>query len=197
MNLAWRRIAPPEFKLLHTRGLAAAIVWTSAIAALGLTAYWTGKLVSPAPIAALPSQIEAPRSATAEQDMVRLFGVQAGGVETHLDGITLTGVFAPHGGSGGWATFRTTKGNVGVTVGREIAPGLRLERVEPTQVVIFSGGGERILELPKPKFDQLGGDLPAAAKPTLAPGPDPARPPATVQAPPPTRAQVRSSVEED
>lgn len=193
MNLAWRRIAPPEFKLFHTRGLAAAIAWSTGIAALGLTAYWTGELVSPAAIAALPSQTEAPRSATAEQDMVRLFGIQSGAVETHLDGITLTGVFAPRSGSGGFATFRTTKGNVGVTIGQEIAPGLRLERVEPMQVVVSSGGGERILELPKPTFDKLGGDVPAATKPTLAPAsvPTTMQPPARAQ----TRAQVRVSAE--
>lgn len=151
MSLARTRIALPPFNLFHTRGLTALLAWTLAACALGLTAYWVNRLVSPRPVAALPVTAQAPRSANAEQDMARVFGVQTGSVEASLDGVALTGVFAPQGGAGGFATFRTAKGGAGVTVGQEIIPGLRLERVEANRVVVSSSGGERVLELPQPK----------------------------------------------
>ena len=151
MSLARTRIALPPFNLFHTRGLTTLLAWTLAVCALGLTAYWTNRLVSPSPVAALPVTVQAPRSATAEQDMARVFGVRTGTVEASLDGVALTGVFAPQGGKGGFATFRTAKGGAGVTVGQDIVPGLRLERVEATRVVVSSGSGERILELPRTK----------------------------------------------
>lgn len=155
MNLARPLAGLPDFKLFHTRGLAALVTWIAGLIALAMVAYWISRLVSPRPVAMLPVKHEAPRSGTAEQDMARLFGIQPGGVDASLDGIALTGVFANQEG-GGFATFRATKGSVGVTVGQEIVPGLRLDRVESGRVMITSGGKQRMLELPKPKPDQLG-----------------------------------------
>jgi hypothetical protein len=171
MNPARLLIGIPELKLFHTSGLAALITWFTAAAALGLLAYWSSILLSPRPVAALHASIEAPRSATAEQDMARIFGVQPGGVTANVDGLVLTGVFAPQGGNGGFATFRTAKGGAGVVVGQEIIPGLRLERVEPMRVVVSSSGQERILDLPKPSLDVLGGGN--TVKPKQQPEPEP------------------------
>jgi len=156
VNPARGLVGLPQFKLLHTRALATLITWAVAVAAIGLAAYWLTRLVSPRPVAALAASVVAPRGSGAEQDMARVLGVQAGGVESNLDGIILTGVFAPHGGNGGFATFRTGKGGAGATVGQEIVPGLRLERIEPGRVIVATGRGERVLELPKPKLEALG-----------------------------------------
>ena len=171
MNLVRPHLALPELKLFRTRGLATLLTGFTAIAALVLLAYWTSRLISPRPVAALPASTEAPRSAGSEQDMVRLFGVQAGGLESNVDGLALTGVFAPHDGRGGFATFRTAKGGAGVTIGQEITPGVRLERVEAARVVVSSGGRERILELPAAKIGGSGvantPKVEAKAKPKL------------------------------
>ncbi|MFA5081804.1 MAG: hypothetical protein WC474_04560 [Hydrogenophilaceae bacterium] len=150
MNAALRRLDLSGYSLFHTRGLITLINWSIALAALLLAGFWIGRLVSPGPVAALPTMTEAPRGASSEQDVARVFGIQAAGVDANLDGIVLTGVFAPHDGTGGFATFRTAKGGAGVTIGQEIIPGLRLERVAARQAVVSSGGRERILELPKP-----------------------------------------------
>lgn len=148
----------PALPLFHTRGLTTLLVWTLAACALGLAAYWIDRLVSPRPVAVLPVSLQAPRSATAEQDMARVFGVQGGAVEASLDGVALTGVFAPQYGNGGFATFRTAKGGAGVTVGQEIIPGLRLTRVEAGRVTVSSASGERILELPQAKSAPAAGE---------------------------------------
>jgi hypothetical protein len=148
-------IAVPDFKLLHTRALATLVTWATAAATIGLAAYWLTRVTAPRPVAALPASQEAPRGAGAEAEMARVLGVQAGGLETNLDGIVLTGVFAPHGDRGGFATFRTGKGGAAAVVGQEIAAGVRLERIEPGRVVVATGRGERVLELPKPRLDAL------------------------------------------
>lgn len=158
MNPALRRIDLSGLRLFHTHGLTTLINWTIALAALLLAAYWISRLAAPGPVAALPSTAEAPHSASSEQDVARIFGIQPEGVDANMDGIVLTGVFAPHGGTGGFATFRTTKGGAGVTIGQEIIPGLRLERVEAGRAVVSSGGRERIMELPKPSLGALTGN---------------------------------------
>ncbi|MDD5366729.1 MAG: hypothetical protein PHR30_15435 [Gallionellaceae bacterium] len=158
MNAALRRLDLSGYSLLHTRGLVTLINWGIALAALLLASYWVSRLLSPGPVAALPSMTEAPRGASSEQEVARVFGIQAAGVDANLDGIVLTGVFAPHDGAGGFATFRTAKGGAGVTIGQEIIPGLRLERVAAGQAVVSSGGRERILNLPKPTLGARAGD---------------------------------------
>ena len=163
MNLPLRRAMLPEIKLFRTRNLAALMYWITAVLALGLVVFWSTRLISPRPVAVLPTSIEAPRSASSERDIARIFGIQAGGVAANLDGITLTGVFSPYAGSGGFATFRTAKGGAGVTIGQEIVPGLRLKRLEPGRAVVSSDSGERTLELPKPKMAGLG--QPSVEKP--------------------------------
>ena len=155
MNVALSRIDLSRYRLFHTRGLTTLINWCIAAAALALAGYWISRIVAPSPVAALPGTVEVPRGATSEQDLARVFGLHPEGVDANMDGIVLTGVFAPRSGTGGFATFRTAKGGAGVTVGQEIIPGLRLERVEAGQAVVSSGGHERILELPKLKLGTL------------------------------------------
>ena len=152
MNNARTLAGRPNFKLFHTRGLTALVAWTTTLAAVAVTTFWTSRLIAPRPVAVLQVNRMPQAGNASEQDMARIFGVQAAN-DVSLGGIALTGVYAPTNGDSkyGFATFRTARGASGAAVGQEITPGLTLERVEPGRVIVASGGGRRTLELPTSK----------------------------------------------
>lgn len=146
----------------QTRNLAAAIRLAGLLAGLALAAWWIAHLVSPRPVAVLPVSAEPVRAGAHDEAIARVFGMRPADAGTSLGGLSLTGVFAETGSGAGFATFRTAKGGVGVAVGEEVRPGIRLERLEPTRAIVRAGGREHVLELPQ------SGPPPAAERPAHA-----------------------------
>jgi len=117
-----------------------------------VVAYWGWRWFGPAPVAipANPPQGDwARRIADA-----RVFGAAApnapAAAPSSLGDLRLLGVFAEQDGRG-YALFRSSaRGAMLIAAGSEIAPGLRLETVKPTGVVLVDTGVRRELTLRPP-----------------------------------------------
>ncbi|MGH8850820.1 MAG: type II secretion system protein N [Casimicrobiaceae bacterium] len=131
-------------------GAALALLVALAVLALSL-AHWGWTWFGPSPVRVAVRQQEsdlARRIADAH-----LFGTPgatpAAGAETGaaLGDLRLLGVFAERDGRG-YALFRAgTRGAILVSAGQEIAPGVRLESVQPDGVSLLDGGARRALAL--------------------------------------------------
>jgi general secretion pathway protein C len=130
-------------------GLAGTLLVLALVLALAWQlAYWTWVFVAPPPAAA-----PEPR-AGGEVDLAaiaRLFGAAPpqGAAATAAGGsLRLKGVIAPTPGVTASAIFSTGAGrDLGVPLGAEVQPGVKLDEVHPDHVVLSRGGARERLEL--------------------------------------------------
>ena len=114
-------------------------------------AYWTWVFV--APPASRPSS--APAGDVDFAAIARLFGAAppAGSAATaDASGLRLKGVIAPTPGVTASAIFSTGAGrDIGVPVGEEVRPGVKLVEVNPDHVVVARAGARERIDLEEPR----------------------------------------------
>lgn len=133
--------------------------------ALILASRWLTELTAPRPVAKLPTMSAAPTENNLKS-LGKLFGVNVAQSQS-LDGVQLAGVFAGSNG-GGFATFQTRSGPIAVFPGDEVAPGIRLKKIERDHVIVLGGGIPRELRL---RENNAGSDSPIGRPSMIRPQP--------------------------
>jgi len=160
---------PPALPLAWRALGAIALVAALALLALVL-AHWGWRWFGPAPVASEPGP---PAGALLERiAAARLFGAaapdQARPEPAATGDLRLLGVFAQDEGKG-YALFRQgTRGPLLVAAGGEIAPGVRLEAVQPGGVTILDAGVRREIVLRPAQLPKARPAIAAAAQRSAA-----------------------------
>jgi type II secretory pathway component PulC len=120
------------------------------VLAAALCAYWFWRFAAPpvvAPIETPPAEAVRPAETIRRAN---LFGAAAGANTTARLDLGLRGIYATR--NGGMAVIALDRGRtVTVRSGDEIAPGIKLERVQRDHVVVSQGGIEQRLEMTQRK----------------------------------------------
>lgn len=110
-------------------------------------AYWTWRFAAPAPLASPPDRAAPPVDLAA---IARLFGAAApaSSAPGSAAGLRLKGVVAPTPGVAASAIFASPGGkDAAIFVGRDVAPGVKLEEVHPDHVIIARAGVRSRIDL--------------------------------------------------
>jgi hypothetical protein len=95
-----------------------------------------------------PDEIAVPNGVQVSEasDTARLFGTAAdAAISSPINGISVIGIFSRR--ESGFAVLQTPQGQIGVAVGNELMPGVRLLETHANHVVLERAGSRHIIEM--------------------------------------------------